>query len=152
MRSMARGIAALAAFLVVGCTSAQVCTLAATRHKAASGIQWYTNYAKAQAEARRTHKAVMVDFYTDWCGWCKRLDSDVYPKPEVVKAADQFVPTKLNAEQSGSKLAARYKVDGYPTIVFINSSGHQIGTIVGYEPPAQFTKDLNKIAHKAHSR
>jgi thiol:disulfide interchange protein len=153
---MARDIAALAAFLVVGWTATQVCTLAATRHAAshekhAAGIQWYTDYAKAQAEDRRSHKVVMVDFYTSWCGWCKKLDSDVYPKPSVIKAAEQFVPTRLDAEKSGSSLAARYKVDGYPTIIFVAPSGKQVGTIVGYEEPAQFTADLNRIAKTAQS-
>ncbi|MCX6359301.1 MAG: thioredoxin family protein, partial [Armatimonadetes bacterium] len=64
----------------------------------AGGIAWARNYGAAQKEARRTGKLIMVDFYTDWCTFCKVLDRDVFTDPEVVAASRKFVNVKLNAE------------------------------------------------------
>ena len=50
-------------------------------------VDWQTDYDKSLAKAKEEKKLVMVDLYTDWCGWCKRLDKDTY--------SDKSVETKL---------------------------------------------------------
>ena len=44
---------------------------------------WTTDWDKAMAAARAQKKPVVVDFYTDWCGWCKKLDKETYGAPET---------------------------------------------------------------------
>jgi len=77
-----------------------------------SSINWKKAYAGATAEAKASGKLIMIDFYTDWCGWCKKLDADTYPAPEVVKQADSFVSIKLNAEKDadGIRLAKKFGI------------------------------------------
>src|SRR5512137_2126003 len=59
-------------------------------------------------EAARLQRPVLVDVYTDWCGWCKRMDRDVYARADVqAYLARRFVTVKLNAESS-----ARVNWDG----------------------------------------
>src|ERR1019366_1427695 len=77
----------------------------------ASEIGWKKGYDTAAAEAKSSGKLIMIDMYTDWCVWCKRLDSDTYPAAEVVKQSEKFVPIKLNAEKDadGIRLAKKVK-------------------------------------------
>ncbi len=92
---------------------------------------------------RQAAGLILVDFYTDWCGWCKKLDSDVYPDPAVVKATSHYAMVRLNAETDGRELAARYDVHAYPTILFLNESGEIVHKIVGYKPASSFAEELN---------
>src|SRR5205809_5277045 len=58
-------------------------------------LKWQDDYDKALAAAKPGKKIVMVDLYTDWCGWCKKLDRDVYANPKVqAKLTKDFVPLK----------------------------------------------------------
>jgi thiol:disulfide interchange protein len=101
--------------------------------------------------ARAQRRLVMVDLYTDWCVWCKKLDSDVYTDPAVEKeVARGFVPLKLNPEKQkeGADLAAKHAVQGYPCILFLDSSGKLVSRLDGFVPAEQFVKVL-KDARKA---
>ena len=104
----------------------------------------------ALKEASKGHKIVMVDLYTDWCGWCKRLDRDTYSDDTVGKYADEnFVSLKINAEQGeGKDLAKSYQVSGYPTILFFNEKGEEIHRLVGYQSAVKFKETLEVAVHK----
>lgn len=120
-----------------------------TTAKPANEIHWLHDYDAAMAEAKKTGKPVMIDFYTDWCHWCKVLDKKTYTDPKVVNAADKLLAVKINAEKS-PKLAQKFNVDSYPRIVFLSSEGKEIYQIKGYEPPDQFLPDM-KAALKGKS-
>ena len=65
----------------------------------AATVQWMT-IEEAAAQAPRTGKKILVDLYTDWCGWCKRMDKDTYTDPELVAYIHaHYLPVKFNAEQ-----------------------------------------------------
>lgn len=113
---------------------------------ASTSINWRISFAQAQTEAQAGNKLIMLDFYTSWCGWCQKLDSDVYTQTAVIAASDQFEPVKVDAEKEGKDLAAKYKVTGYPTILFLQPDGTPVDKIVGYEAPAQFTNDMDQAA------
>ena len=90
-------------------------------------IQWAKTYAAAQKTAKAQNKLIMVDFYTDWCSWCKKLDADTYPNAKVVAYSSKLVSVKVDAEKEGVELAKRYKVQGYPTILFLDANGELFG-------------------------
>jgi thioredoxin-related protein len=112
----------------------------------ADSIKWNTSYTAAVSQAKTQQTLVMVDVYTDWCEWCKKLDTDVYPNAAVVQAVAQFAPVKVNAEKEGTQLAARYNIQGFPTILFLQPDGTLVSQIGGYEPAAQFASDINQVA------
>ncbi len=101
-------------------------------------IAWSKDFAAAQSEAEKSGKLIMVDFYTDWCGWCKRLDKDTYSNEKVVEFSKKIVSVKVNAEKEGVELAKKYEVRGFPTILFLTAGGEQIGRMGGYNPPEPF--------------
>jgi len=113
-----------------------------------SSIGWKKTYPAAAAEAKSSGKLIMIDFYTEWCGWCKKLDSDTYPAPEVIKLSEKFVPIKLDAEKDpeGVRLAKKFGVNGYPTILFLDANETLQYKVVGYEPAKDFATSMTKAA------
>ncbi len=124
-----RGIL-LAGLFVMGANTAQ----------AGGMIAWRKSLNEAMLEAKRSHKLLMVDFYTGWCGYCKKLDAETYTDAGVIRLSDQVVSVKVDAEHEGKALATKYKVRGYPTILFLNETGGVEGNIGGYLPPAGFSQ------------
>lgn len=104
------------------------------------------------ATASGAGKPVIVDVYTDWCGWCKRMDRDVYARAEVSSYLNQhFVMVRLNAESNervtyaGHTMAARalaggFQVTGYPTTIFLRPDGEHLVNVPGYLPLDKFMK------------
>lgn len=109
-------------------------------------------------EASRAKKLVLVDVYTDWCGWCKRMDRDVYSRADVRDyLAKNFVTIRLDAESgqtapyqgkkySERSLASAFRVSGYPTILFLRSGGDHMVSVPGYVEPQRFLKILRYVA------
>jgi thiol:disulfide interchange protein len=107
-----------------------------------AGLEWLTSMDAAMEAARHENRPVMIDFYTDWCAWCKRLDADTYADKQVIAAAGDFVAVKINADVERA-LAAKYKVTGFPTILFTDAAGNEIHRVVGYRPPQGFLAEMN---------
>ncbi len=97
-------------------------------------------------------KPIIVDVYTDWCGWCKRMDRDVYARADVSGYVNEhFVMVRLNAESaervtySGRTMTARalaggFQVTGYPTTIFLRPDGTHLANVPGYVPAEKFLK------------
>lgn len=113
-----------------------------------SDVAWERNLDAALSRAGNESKVVMVDFYTDWCGWCRRLDETTYADVDVRRALSGVVAVKLNAEKEGRREAVRYRVAGYPTILFLSADGEEVGRIGGYLPPRPFLEELNDILNR----
>ena len=113
-----------------------------TKEEAASEVTWLTSYEEAITAAKKNKQPVMIDFYADWCGWCKRLDSDTYVHEDVVALAQDFISLKIDADVE-KDLSSTYKVVGLPTILFIDANGKEIHRVVGYRPPEDFVKEMN---------
>ena len=113
-----------------------------------TAIKWAKDWPSAQKAAAASGKLIMVDFYTDWCGWCKRLDRDTFPHKTVIKASQDFIPLKLNADKEGRALARKNRIRGYPTILFFDHTGKVVGRIDGYLKPAPFAARMKQIQAK----
>jgi thiol:disulfide interchange protein len=115
----------------------------------AGGVPWERSLSDALEKATGERKLVMVDFYTDWCGWCRKLDETTLADPHVHRALDKFVAVRLNAEKDGREAAVRYRVDGYPTVLFLDAGGVEVGRIPGYLPPGPFLEEMQDIVGKS---
>ncbi len=92
------------------------------------------------AEAAKSNKLVMVDAYTDWCGWCKVMDRETFSNAEVGNYINErFVSTKVDMEVGfGVLLAMKYRVSFYPQYLFFDGEGHIIGRLGGFQKPEPF--------------
>ncbi|MGI9159610.1 MAG: thioredoxin family protein, partial [Saprospiraceae bacterium] len=63
-------------------------------------IEWLS-IEEAVEKNKLAPRKILVDVYTDWCGWCKRMDRDVYSKPEMIDYLSRnWVVVRINAEAS----------------------------------------------------
>ena len=60
----------------------------------------------ARAEADRRDTVIMIEFYADWCNWCRRLEADTFAAPAVRRELEQIVSLRRDAEKDGAELAA----------------------------------------------
>jgi len=130
-------------------------------HAAAAELEWITDLPKAQEKARTEKKMVMMDFTgSDWCGWCIKLHKEVFSTDDFAKyAKDNLVLVEVDFPQKKKQSAAqtkankglqeKYKVEGYPTIIVLNSEGKKVGEL-GYQAggPKPFIAQLEKAKKK----
>lgn len=130
--------------------------LTAAQLPAAEG--WGTDPDKGVAEAKGTKKLVLLDFTgSDWCGWCIKLNKEVFSQPEFKAYAKENLvlveldfprqkPLDAATKARNDGLAKKYGVRGFPTIVVLNGEGKKVGEL-GYTPggPAAFIAELKKI-------
>ncbi|MEO6326463.1 MAG: thioredoxin fold domain-containing protein [Thermoanaerobaculia bacterium] len=90
------------------------------------------SFDEALEKARKSNSLVMVDVYTDWCGWCRKLDEDVFADTRVGTASKGLVAIKLDAEHGGEKLAERFQIEGFPTVLFLDGRGNLVSRVNGY--------------------
>lgn len=89
--------------------------------------------------ARKERKLVFLDAYTTWCGPCKAMDRNTYPKSEVGDFfGENFVSYKLDMEKGeGPRVGSEYSVIAYPTLLFINFKGEVVHKVMGYRGPKE---------------
>lgn len=124
----------------------------------AAPLQWQLDVPKAQAKAKAEKKLVMLNFTgSDWCGWCIKLSKEVFSQPAFVEYAEKNLvavevdfprkkPLSAAQKQANAALEQKYNVEGYPTIIVLNSDGKQVGEL-GYQPggPKAFIAALEKL-------
>jgi thioredoxin-like negative regulator of GroEL len=113
------------------------------------GPDWTRSLPAAKAKAASGHRLIIADIYTDWCGWCKKMDATTWAHPGVVQERDKYVFLKLNAETEpdGIELSRRYRVDSYPTVLLLEPDGNEFDRLEGYMAGEQFLSRLSqKIA------
>jgi thioredoxin-related protein len=130
--------------------------LASSAAPASAEVAW-RRWDAGLKEAAASGRPIVVDVYTDWCGWCKRMDRDVYSRPDVRDyLAKRFVAIRLNAEAktpanyrerlwTEQSLAGAFRVTGYPTTVFLRSDGGHLVNVPGFVPADRFLTLLRYV-------
>lgn len=138
---------------------------------AGEGLEWYTDILKANEASKASNKPIFAFFTgSDWCGWCRKLQRDVFAKPEFVEWAKKNVilleldfprNKQLSPElkQQNSNLQQTFQVQGYPTIWMfylkgkdpakyeieaLGSLGYPSGAIQGKEE-VKFLENANAV-------
>ena len=142
-------------------------SLALTLTNTAQGqeaIQWM-KFEEAIAANAKNPKMILVDVYTDWCGWCKKMDKDTFTDPRVIAHFQKnFYAVKLNAEDTNRKfpfmgktfseaeMAASMRVNSYPNFVVIEPGLQNIAQLPGYREPEAFLAGLAELIEKAFKK
>ncbi len=153
---------------VVGCFLAAF-TCPTTPAKPAVEVQWLTWEQAAELQKTKPKK-IAIDVFTEWCGWCKRMDATTFQQEEVAKyLAENFYCVKLDAEQKadinwngqtfkyvqaegqkrGVNTFAYSLLDGklgYPTIVYLNEKFERIMISPGFKEAPDMMKELHFAA------
>jgi protein disulfide-isomerase len=106
---------------------------------------WLTDFQKAKQMAAETKRPILADFSgSDWCGWCIKLDKEVfsqkafadYAKENLVLFMADYPQAKQQSteiKKQNGELAMKYGIQGYPTVLLLDAKGEVIGR-TGYQP------------------
>jgi thioredoxin-related protein len=110
----------------------------------AGELTWLTDLPAAQAQAKKEKKLVLMDFTgSDWCGWCIKLNKEVFNTPEFTTYAKENLvlvevdfprskPQSDALKKANEALQQKHGAEGFPTIVVLNSEGKEVWKQVGY--------------------
>ena len=111
----------------------------------AGELPWMTSVPEAKVKAEKEKKLLLLDFTgSDWCGWCKKLDSETFSKSEFADYAKKNlvlvtvdfptpkVPQSDELKLANKDLAKKFEVSGYPTLVVMKPDGTVVWKQVGY--------------------
>ena len=119
-------------------------------------LEWL-NLEQASVKLQNQKKPLLIDLYTDWCGWCKVMDKKTYTNPDLIKyVSEKFYPVKLDAETKETlswngkqfKFSNDYRVNefavylaggnlAFPTTIIIPTDGSGPQAIPGYLKPEE---------------
>jgi thioredoxin-related protein len=130
-------------------------------------VKWYT-IEEALTLNKTKPKKIMIDVFTDWCGWCKKMDKDVFSHPVIARYLNEYYyPVKFNAESTapidfngqkfinentGTRSAHQFASAllkgqmSYPSIAYFTEKLEYMGAMPGYKTPDQLEIILNFIA------
>ena len=146
-----------AAAVAVGLLFAQA-GIAQDAKPAAAEPQWLASFDQAKAESQKSGKPILADFTgSDWCPPCMRLRKEVFDTQEfkdwaaknVVLLELDFPRNKAQDEatkRTNAALAKQYKIEGFPTVLFLSADGTQLGQS-GYQQggPKPWIANAQKI-------
>ncbi|OGC93754.1 MAG: hypothetical protein A2W25_06470 [candidate division Zixibacteria bacterium RBG_16_53_22] len=142
--------------IIIAATLVLFGTAAISKTQQTESIKWL-KYDDGVKLAAKTNKPLIIDFYTDWCGWCKKMDKTTYADPKIIKYINKaFVAVKVNAESrdklnlaagpsDGIKVARSFGVNSFPQTWFVESDGKKINKMPGFAPPNQFMVVLKYV-------
>ncbi len=142
--------------------------VAVTAFKADNAEVKWLDFNEGYAQAKKKNKIMLVDVYTEWCGWCKKMDRDAYAKPAISALVNSdFIPVKFNPEitnvtysfegknYTGEQLAgviSNYQISGYPTTIFIYPKQKKSEVVVGYKNAEQMAPILAEMKKKFYGK
>jgi thiol:disulfide interchange protein len=115
-------------------------TSVVTSHRAPD-VVWEKDWEAAFARARTEGKPVLVNFYADWCVWCKHLESVTFRDSKVAgMLAGDVVPLAVDIDAASVDVLRRHRIEAPPTILLLDADGAELGRIPGYMPPGGFLR------------
>jgi thioredoxin-like negative regulator of GroEL len=129
---------------LTSCLLAGLAWLALPSLAAAEEVQWRYDYNTARKEAEKKGLPLVLDFGTENCFWCRKLDESTFRDPAVVRTMNEkFVPLKIDAEREPA-LTQSLHIHSYPTLVLAGPDGKILGTMAGYQDASRFQENLQR--------
>ncbi len=111
----------------------------------AQEVDWRSDYNTARREAASKNRPLVIDFGTEDCFWCKKLDASTFHDPSVVSVMNEkFVPLRIDANRE-AQLAGALHIQSYPTVVLASADGKILDFQEGFLEAPRFMEKLQKV-------
>ena len=109
------------------------------------GVAWLGDYNAARREAHDKNLPLVIDFSTQNCVWCRKLEATTFRDPAVVKVlSERFIALHVDGEKD-AVLAKNLNIKGYPTLIFADPDGNVLARQDGYMTAAEFGQQLDRV-------
>lgn len=97
-------------------------------------------------KAKKEKKPFFVDFYTEWCGWCKVMEKKTFNTEEVISYVEKnYLAYQIDAEKGeGIGLRQKYGINSFPTILIFDKDGNMVMRVLGYQDINSFLAILEE--------
>ena len=151
------GVLSLSALVLTGCPSGEATAeRKSTEQKKSTREVWTDDIDGAFKAAAASGKPVFIDFTgSDWCGWCKLADKNIFSTPAWAEFADEVVCLKVDFPRNGrpdvmtmekrEQLAKAFGVEGFPTLFLATADRKVIAQFsAGRKGAAEFISEVRK--------
>lgn len=136
-------------------------------------VNWMS-WSEAMEANKKEPRKIFVDVYTDWCGWCKKMDKTTFVDPEIVEELNSnFYAIKFNAEfkdtikyngydfvhepggRDGTHQLAFALLNGrlgYPAFITLDEAFNRVRLSPGYKKPSQMIQELQYVSTEAYKK
>jgi thiol:disulfide interchange protein DsbD len=115
----------------------------------AAELNWMTSEAQGRERAQAERKPMIVDFGAGWCAACNELKTRTFADAAVRSEAARFVAVAVDAtdddDPQTTRVKDRYGVVGLPTVVLLDSTGHERRRFAEFVPPQEFLDALKSV-------
>ena len=115
-----------------------------------SAAEWKTDYEEVVKAAKKDGKAVLIDFYADWCGPCKQMEATTLKDDKVLNSLKGYILLKVDIDKN-QKLAQKYRVTSIPHFVVLNRFEEVVSEVKGYRDADNFSEWIKSYSKQALS-
>ena len=123
----------------------------------------WTGFDDGFRDGAKRNVPVIVDFSAEWCGWCKKMEKEVFSRPDVAtRLASETVTVRIDvdspslltykgARMTAGQLATQLRVSGLPTLLVFSPKGDRLAELVGFVDAKTFLRFLDYLKQKKYA-
>ncbi len=108
---------------------------------------WWNTLDEAGRASEADRRPILVEVYAPWCGYCRQMKQEIYSSPDFARRGAGFTWLTINGE-ADQEFSTRYRIRGFPTVLFLDYNGVELSRLEGYVSPKRFYAALEAAEKK----
>jgi len=107
-------------------------------------VVWARNYEDGLKQARQTQRPLLFSFHTPGCGWCEKMDAEVFTDPRIVELTHSYVCVRLDTDLDPAVIK-QFEVVDFPATILADSQGRIVKRLSGYVTSERLAPALRTV-------